>query len=85
MEDSRPVQTPMVIGQKMSSTDDLVEVNQKLYKSMIEKLQYVVHRRPDIALAVGIISRFFANPRENHMMEVKRILGYLKGTKDYGL
>ena len=52
---------------------------------MIEKLQYVVHTRPDIALAVGIVARLLAKPRENHMMEVKRILRYLKGTEDYGL
>ena len=52
---------------------------------MIGKLQYVVHTRPDIALTVGIVARFLAKPRENHMMIVKRILRYLKGTKDYGL
>ena len=52
---------------------------------MIRKLQYVVHTRPDIALVVGIVARFSAKPRENHMMAVKRILRYLKGTKDYGL
>ena len=52
---------------------------------MIEKLQYVVHTRPDIALAVGIEARFSKKPRENHMMAIKRILRYLKGTEDYGL
>ena len=52
---------------------------------MIGKVQYVVHTRPDIALAVGIVARFLAKPKENYMMAVKRILRYLKGTKDYGL
>ena len=52
---------------------------------MIGKLQYVVHSRPDIALAVGIVARFSANPRENHLMAVKRIMRYLKGTDDFGL
>ena len=46
---------------------------------------YVVHSRPDIAVAVGIVARFSANPKETHMMAVKRILRYLKGTADYGL
>ena len=45
---------------------------------MIGKLQYVVHSRPDIALVVGIVARFFADPRENHLMVVKRIMRYLK-------
>ena len=45
----------------------------------------MLYIRPDIALAVRIVARFFANPKENHMMTIKRIMRYLKGTKDYGL
>ena len=52
---------------------------------MIGKLQYVVHIRPDITLVFGIVARFFANPRENHLMAVKRIMRYLKRTNDFGL
>ena len=52
---------------------------------MIGKLQYVVHSRLDIALSMGIVARFFSNPRENHLMAVKRIMRYLKGTNDFGL
>ena len=48
-------------------------------------LQYVVHSRPDIALVVGIVTRFSANPKENHMMVVKTIMRYLKGNAKYGL
>ena len=72
-------------GYKLSKNDESVEVNQKMYRSMIGKLQYVVHRRPDIALVVGVVERFSANPRENHLMAVKRIMRYLKGTHDFGL
>ena len=67
------------------SDDDSKEVDQTLYRSMIGKLQYVVHTKPDISLVVGIVARFVDKPKENHMMVVKRILRYLKGTKDYGL
>lgn len=52
---------------------------------MIGKLQYVVHAKLDFALTVGIVARFSTNPKENHMMEIKRILRYLKGTEEYGL
>ena len=52
---------------------------------MIGKLQYVVHSRPDIILSVGIVARFSANPRENHLIAMKRIMRYLKGTDDFGL
>ena len=56
-----------------------------MYISMIGKLQYVVHSRPNIALSVGIVARFSANPRENHLMEVERIMRYLKGIDDFSL
>ena len=85
LDDSKPISTPMAIGHKLSKNDESAEVNQTMYKSMIGKLQYVVHSRPDIALAVGIVARLSANPKENHLMVVKRIMRYLKGTDDFGL
>ena len=75
----------MATRHKLSKNDESTEVNQTMYKSMIGKLQYVVHSRPNIALAVGIVARFFADSRENHLMAVKRIMRYLKGTNDFGL
>ena len=72
-------------GHKLSKNDDSKEVDQTTYKSMIGKLHYVVHTRLDIALAIGIVARFSTNPKENHMMAIKRIMRYLKGTKEYGL
>ena len=41
--------------------------------------------RPDIAYVVGKLSRFSSNPSEEHWHGVKRVLGYLMKTKDYGL
>ena len=32
-----------------------------------------------------MVTRFSTNPKENHMMAIKRIMRYLKGTEDYGL
>ena len=56
-----------------------------MYSSMIGKLQYVVHSKPDIALAIGIVAIFSTTPRENHVIAVKRIMRCLKGTYDFGL
>ena len=85
LDDSRPVSTPMVTGHKLLKNDDSADVNQTLYRSMIGKLQYVVYSRPDITLSVRIVVRFPTNPKENHLMVVKRIMRYPKGTEDYGL
>ena len=53
--------------------------------NLIRKLQYVIDSRLDIALVIGIVAKKFENPRENHLMAVKRIMRYLKGTNDFGL
>ena len=85
IEDSRPVGTPMSIGHKLSKNKNSRKVDQTTYRSMIGKLQYAVHTRPDIALVVSMVARSSVNPKDNHMMEIKRIMRYLKGTKDYYL
>jgi len=35
--------------------------------------------------AVSLVARFQADPRESHVMAIKRIFRYLKGTVEYGL
>ena len=85
MEDSRLVGTPMSTRHKILKNDDFKVVDQTTYRSMIGKLQYGVHTRPNTSLAVGMVARFSANPKENHMMAIKRIMIYLKGTEDYAL
>lgn len=83
MDEWRLFGTPMVTRYKFSKEDNLVEVNEVHVRLMIKKLQYVVHSRLDIAHAVGIVTKFSANPKETHMTIVKRIFRYMKGIGDY--
>jgi hypothetical protein len=57
------------------------------YRSMIGSLLYVTTSRPDVMQAVGQVAQFQAAPKESHVVAVKRIFKYLKGTKslDYGI
>jgi hypothetical protein len=52
---------------------------------MIGNLLYLTASRPDIIQEVGLVGRFQANPKETHVLAVKRIFRYLQGTVDYGL
>ena len=44
-----------------------------------------MHKTLDIAKSIGIVTIFSTNPRENHLIVVKRIMRYLKGIEDFGL
>ena len=56
------------------------------YAGAVGSLMYaMVCTRPDIAHAVGVLSRFMSNPRKEHWRAVKHVFRYLCGTSDYGL
>ena len=84
MQDSKLVGTPMDTRCKLSQTDDYKDVEQKMYCSMIGSILYVT-TKPDVMHAVFQAARFQASPKASHLLAVKRILRYLKGTIQYGL
>ena len=56
------------------------------YASAVGSLMYaMVCTRPDIAHAVGVLSRFMSNPGKEHWTAMKQVFRYLHGTSDYGL
>ncbi|CAM9000062.1 unnamed protein product [Rhodiola kirilowii] len=52
---------------------------------MIGSLLYLTASRPDIAYAVGVCARYQADPKESHLLQVKRIIKYVCGTVDFGI
>ena len=62
------------------------KVDSLRYQSMVGSLLHAARAtRPDIAQAVGVVSRFNAEPTEAHLTAVKRIFWYLKGTVNLSL
>ncbi|GJX67841.1 hypothetical protein Tco_0303568 [Tanacetum coccineum] len=57
----------------------------KLYRGMIGSLMYLTASRPDIQFSTCLCARYQANPKESHLIDVKRIFRYLKGTPSIGL
>ena len=56
------------------------------YASVVGSLMYaLLCTRPDIYLAVGMVSRYESNHGLEHWTAVKHILKYLRTTKDYML
>lgn len=71
--------------QQLGKDEGGKEVNHTQYKSLVGGLRYLVHTRPDIAFAVGIVSRYMEKPTVLHMGAARRILRYIRKTIDYGL
>lgn len=62
------------------------KIDTQSYTNMIGSLQFLsLKTRPDISLTVGILSQFCHKQTKFLNNCVKRILGYLKGTRDFGL
>ena len=83
MEDSKPASTPMVTGCKLSKDDDSPDVDQSSYRSMIGSLLYITTSHPDIMHVVGMVGRYQSAPKHSHLLAIKIIFIYLKGTMDY--
>ena len=48
---------------KLTKASTTAKVDATLYRSIVSGLRYLVHTRPDIAFAVGYVSRFMEDPR----------------------
>jgi ATP-binding cassette subfamily B (MDR/TAP) protein 1 len=89
MEGGKTIGVPLPPYLKLSAEDsptsdaEKAEMAKVPYASAVGSLIYaMVATRPDIAFAVGVVSRYMANPGKKHWEAVKGIMRYLKGTKD---
>ncbi|KAJ8466528.1 hypothetical protein OPV22_029080 [Ensete ventricosum] len=87
MSNAKPVGSPLaghfkLCSDQSPSSDEEKEKMQKVpYASAVGSLMYaMVCTRPNIAYAVGVTSRFLANPGKEHWAAVKWIFRYLKGS-----
>ncbi|CAM8877571.1 unnamed protein product [Rhodiola kirilowii] len=85
LEKATHKRTPAATHVKVTKDEAGANMDQTLYRSMIGSLLYHTVSRPDISHAVGVCARYQANPKESHLMNVKRIIIYVCGKVDYGL
>ena len=87
MENANPVSTPLDPNIKLEPNTDNNEPNRSnAYASLIGSLQFLATAtRPDISYAVNKLASYTANPSLAHYSAAKRLLRYLKGTKNYGI
>lgn len=87
MSECNPVATPSDTSQKLckemspQSKAEEAEMEQVPFQQLVGALLYLVQgTRPDIAFAVGDVSRYNSCFGKAHWVAAKRILRYLKGT-----
>ena len=66
MEKSKPIDTPIEFGTKLSKEDKGSVVNSTLYKQLVGSLMYLIATRPDISYVASYISRFSESPKDCH-------------------
>ena len=70
---------------KLLSDTSLEMVDATMYRHMIGSFMYLMNTRPDIFFVVNTLIQFLIDLRHVHLIVVKNILRYLRGTIDYGL
>ena len=87
MDSCKPVDTPFDSGLKLKKTEaEEACCDRTRYQSAVGSLLYLSTKtRPDIAYAVGVVSRYCSNPSQIHWIAVKRILRYIQGTLKLGI
>jgi hypothetical protein len=88
MNNSKHLTTPLAAGALLTSKDcpavilsTPTTLSGHTYASIVGALMYaMLGTRPDLAFAVGSLSRFSSNPGTVHWTHLKRVLRYLAGS-----
>ena len=84
MAECKPCSTPVDCNPKLSS-DGVPIQDATAFRSLAGALQYLTLTRPDIAYAVQQVYLYMHDPRELHLVALKRILRYIRGALHMGL
>ncbi|GJW01341.1 retrovirus-related pol polyprotein from transposon TNT 1-94 [Tanacetum coccineum] len=73
----KPISTPMDLILKLNETDGYVLPNPSTYKTLVEKLLYLVITRHDLSFTTQALTQYSHNPRSSHYDALIRVLRYI--------
>ena len=85
LTDCNSAKTPMATATKLESNTKESQVDISSYRGMTGSLLYLTTSRTDIMFATYLCARFQVDPRESHLIVIKRIFRYLKVTSNLGI
>jgi len=84
MAECNPIVTPLEVGLQLVKADESDDALP--YHEAVGSLMYLmVETRPDLAFAIGKLSRFVSCYGKEHWAAIKRVLRYVKGSMNKGL
>jgi hypothetical protein len=85
--EAKVTRTPLSVSTQLTKTGSKpVDKTQVPYMELVGTLLYLAScTRPDISQAVGALSRYMAQPTEQHWKAAKGVLRYLSGTTTVGI
>ena len=87
MQSCNPVSSPTDQSKPlMAARDEEPHIDTTLYQQMIGSVMYLVSgTRPDLAYTISHLSQYNTDPTVAHLQAIKRVLRYLKGTRNLKL
>lgn len=79
------VATPLLLNLKLSKNDGTLLREATHYRSLIGKLNFLTHTRPDLSYAVQTLSQFMQEPTTEHLKALHHVLAYVHQTKGQGI
>uniref|UniRef100_A0AAV1T0F5 Reverse transcriptase Ty1/copia-type domain-containing protein n=1 Tax=Peronospora matthiolae TaxID=2874970 RepID=A0AAV1T0F5_9STRA len=85
MDECKATASPVDLSTRIVAISEAAKIDVPFREAVGALMHLTTATRPDIAYAVGYVSRFTENPQQEHWTAVKRIFRYLQGTKSHGL
>ena len=88
LQNAKAVMTPLTERKSLDLHDETTacdQVQHSLFRDVVGKLQYIVGGRPDLMFATKCLSYKLASPTLADLTRAKKVLRYLKGTRELNL
>ena len=85
LQNAKAVMTPLMEQKSLNLHDETTvcdQVKHSLFRAVVGKLQYITGERPDLMFSTKCLSYKLASPTLAVLTRAKKVLRYLKGTRE---